>query len=197
MQSDNVAPVPPDVLVMQQRAELIDEILKARSTVFQATSALAAPAWIDLELTMSQVKGLRTLAYHTPATITQIADVLKISQPTASQLVDRLVQGGLAQRTEDPTDRRRMLVRLTKKGQQLHERLRGVWRTRFRHWLQRMNTDELEALHRGYDALARIVAAENSGGPSRRRRAAASGRRPPEHPLPRPRAAAGRGSSSP
>ncbi len=197
MQSDNVAPVPPSVLMTYQRADLIDEILKARSTVFQATSALTAPAWIDLELTMSQVKGLRTLAHHTPATITQIADVLKISQPTASQLVDRLVQGGLAQRTEDPTDRRRMLVRLSKKGQQLHERLRGVWRTRFRNWLQRMNTDELEALHRGYDALARIVSAEDSGGPSRRRSVAASGRRSRRHPPSHPRAAAGRGGLRP
>ena len=183
--------------MLHQRADLIDEILKARSTVFQATSALAAPAWLDLELTMSQVKGLRTLAHHTPATITQIGDVLKISQPTASQLVDRLVQGGLAQRTEDPIDRRRMLVRLTKKGQQLNERLRGVWRTRFRHWLERMNTDELEALYRGYDALARIVSAENSGGPSRRRRSPAIGRRSPQHPPSLPRAAAGRGGSSP
>jgi DNA-binding MarR family transcriptional regulator len=177
-----------------QRADLIDEILKARSTVFQATSALTAPAWIDLELTMSQVKGLRTLAHHTPATITQIAEVLKISQPTASQLVDRLVQSGLAQRTEDPTDRRRMLVRLSKKGQQLHERLRGVWRARFRNWLQRMNTDELEALHRGYDALAQIVSTGNSSDPSRRRSAAARGRRPPGYPPSRPRTAAGRRS---
>lgn len=197
MQSDNVAPVPPSVVMTYPRADLIDEILKARSAVFQATSALAAPAWIDLEITMSQVKGLRTLAHHTPATITEIADVLKISQPTASQLVDRLVQGGLAQRTEDPTDRRRMLVRLSKKGQQLHERLRGVWRTRFRTWLQRMNTDELEALHRGYDALARIVSAKNSGDPSRRRSAAASGRRSRGHPPSRPRTAAGRGGLRP
>ena len=197
MQSDNVAPVPLSVRTMHQRADLIDEILKARSTVFQATSALAAPAWIDLELTMSQVKGLRTLAHHTPATITQIADVLKISQPTASQLVDRLVQGGLAQRTEDPTDRRRMLVRLSKKGHQLNERLRGVWRTRFRHWLERMNTDELEALHRGYDALARIVSAGNSGDPSPPRGAVANGRRSSRHPPSRPQTAAGRGGSSP
>lgn len=193
MHSDSVADVPPGVLVTHQRSNLIDHILKARYTVFQATSALAAPVWIDLELTMSQVKGLRTLAHHNPATITQIADVLKISQPTASQLVDRLVQGGFAQRSEDPTDRRRMLVRLSKKGQQLHERLRGVWRARFRTWLQRMDTDELEALHRGYDALARIVSAENSGGRSRQRSAAVRGRRSPGHPPSRPRTAAGRG----
>jgi MarR family transcriptional regulator, organic hydroperoxide resistance regulator len=191
-----VAHVPPGVFVTHQRANLIDQILKARYTVFQATSALAVPVWIDLELTMSQVKGLRTLAHHNPATITQIADVLKISQPTASQLVDRLVQGGLAQRSEDPTDRRRMLVRLSKKGQQLHERLRGVWRARFRTWLQRMDTDELEALHRGYGALERIVLEQNSG-PSRRLSAAARGRRFSGHPPSRPRTAAGRGGTTP
>ena len=142
------------------RRELIDDILKVRTSIFQAVSAATAPAWMGLELTMSQMKGLRTLAYHGPVTVSQVADALKIGLPTASQLVDRLVQAGLAERDADPDDRRRILVHLSKRGQQLHDRL-SQGPQQFRFWLQRMSAEDLEALHRGYVALARIAVGGN------------------------------------
>lgn len=144
------------------RRDLIEEILKVRAAILQAVSAATAPAWMDLELTMSQMKGLRTLAYHGPATVSQVAEALRISLPTASQLVDRLVQAGLAERAEDAQDRRRILVRLSKKGQQLHDGL-SPGPQAFRIWLHRMNGEDLEALHRGYVALARIALAGTNG----------------------------------
>ncbi|TMJ07669.1 MAG: MarR family transcriptional regulator [Bacillati bacterium ANGP1] len=145
------------------RRHLVDEILKVRAAIIQAVSAATAPAWMHLELTMSQMKGLRTLAYHGPATVSLIAETLRIGLPTASQLVDRLVQAGLAERAEDPSDRRRILVRLSKKGQQLHDGLNQGPQA-FRIWLHRMNGDDLEALRRGYVALARIALAGTNGG---------------------------------
>jgi DNA-binding MarR family transcriptional regulator len=42
---------------------------------------------------------------------------LRIGQSAASLLVDRLVQAHLAERTDDPTDRRRAIVRLTEAGE--------------------------------------------------------------------------------
>jgi DNA-binding MarR family transcriptional regulator len=149
----------------QQRKSLIVEILKARGALFQAVSAATVSAWIDSDLTMAQMKGLRSLAHHNPSTVTGFAGVLKISQPTASQLIDRLVQAGLAERSEDPQDRRRMLVRLSKKGQQLHARF-GQSQRRFRVWLHQMSGDDLEALYRGLGALAHVAstdAASNVG----------------------------------
>jgi DNA-binding MarR family transcriptional regulator len=114
---------------------------------------------------------LRTLAFEGPATVGQVAEAMRLSQPTASQLVDRLVQAGLAEREEDSADRRRTFVRLNKKGQQLHERLRGLFREQIRTWLLRMNTSDLEALHRGYLALARVASARNADGVSVKKRA--------------------------
>jgi len=146
----------------RSRRELIEHILSSQYAVFRASAAASAPAWIDLDLTMSQMKALRMLAFRGPSTVSGLAEVLRISQPTASQLVDRLVQAGLAQREDDPADRRRTVVRLTRRGQQLHERLRGQFRERFRNWLERMDADDLVALRDGYEALARIASAGNS-----------------------------------
>ena len=64
---------------------------------------------------------------------------------------------------EDPSDRRRIMVRLSKKGQHLHDGL-SQGPQAFRIWLHRMNGDDLEALHRGYVALARIALARTNGG---------------------------------
>src|SRR2546430_15594919 len=98
------------------RRDLVDEILKVRAAIIQAVSAATAPAWMHLELTMSQMNGLRTPAYHGPATVSLIAQTLRIGLPTASQLVDRLRQAGIAERARVPRERRRTLVRLMKEG---------------------------------------------------------------------------------
>jgi len=56
-------------------------------------------------------------------------------------------------------------VRLSKRGQQLHDRL-SQGPQQFRFWLQRMSAEDLEALHRGYVALARIAAGSPNGAPA-------------------------------
>src|SRR2546428_9878043 len=80
--------------------------------------------------------------------------------PPASEWGDRFARAGLAERGADPDDRRRILVRLSKRGQQLHDRL-SQGPQQFRFWLQRMSAEDLEALHRGYVALARIAVGGN------------------------------------
>lgn len=62
--------------------------------------------------------------------ISEIADNLGITNPAASQLVERLVQQGFLERTEDPNDRRFKQVTLAPKGRELIERsieARRVW----------------------------------------------------------------------
>ena len=54
--------------------------------------------------------------------VNQIGERLEISSPGASQLVDRLVQAGLAERSESRQDRRARRVSLTAKGRELASR---------------------------------------------------------------------------
>lgn len=49
--------------------------------------------------------------------ITELAEGLKLTQPTVSSLVDRLVQAALLTRHDDPSDRRRSVLTLTTRGQ--------------------------------------------------------------------------------
>lgn len=53
--------------------------------------------------------------------MTDLAESLQLRQPSVSLLVDRGVKRGLLIRTEDPLDRRRILVSLTEQGERILE----------------------------------------------------------------------------
>jgi DNA-binding MarR family transcriptional regulator len=61
-------------------------------------------------VTLHQLGALRHLVKHGPLTMNDLAARMEISPSAATQLVDRLVQHGLAERTPDPDDRRALRV---------------------------------------------------------------------------------------
>lgn len=80
--------------------------------------------WADQGLSLPQIRLLFVLAHFGPATVNQLAKRLQSGQSAASLLVDRLVQAHLAERTDDPADRRRAIVCLTEEGEALMGRRR-------------------------------------------------------------------------
>ncbi len=91
----------------------------------QVTLARLAQDWSDRGISLSQLRLLIALSHVGPATIGQLADHMHTGQSAASLLVERLVQAHLAERTDDPADRRRALVRLTTAGEMLLGRQRA------------------------------------------------------------------------
>jgi DNA-binding MarR family transcriptional regulator len=68
-------------------------------------------------LSMPQFRLLMQLYYQgTACGISQISDDMSITNPAASQLVDKLVHSGLLDRAEDPHDRRAKMVTISEKG---------------------------------------------------------------------------------
>jgi DNA-binding MarR family transcriptional regulator len=82
-------------------------------------------------LTMPQFSILMQVHYRGNCAIGDIGEHFDISNAAASQLVEKLVQNGLIQREEDPSDRRAKLLNLTGKGREfiqlgIDERYRWV-----------------------------------------------------------------------
>lgn len=142
---------------MSSLPEPIRSIMAAQRRIVRATHRPYAAEWIHLDLSMGQLKTLMTLASRQPATVSEIAETLEVGKPAASTLVDRLVQLGYAQRTEDSEDRRRTQVSTTAAGSDLVARLRQGTGDRMVRWLDAMAPDELAALERGLAALAEIA----------------------------------------
>lgn len=110
----------------------IEEVLDSYRAINRVLIKQIAPLWLKLDLSMAQVKTLWTVANNEPVTISQVSERLGVGLSTASHLVDKLVQVGGVERTEDRADRRRALVRLSPEGSDMLERLRQGSSEQFR-----------------------------------------------------------------
>lgn len=126
-----------------------------RIMVSSLMQEVTLPHWLGLNITMAQLKGMFALAHLKQSTISEFAEILHIGRSAASLLVDRMVQDGLVERTEDPEDRRRMMIRLGPSGAELVARLRQeiTERSPLPAWLERLSTSDLQALVQGLRAL--------------------------------------------
>jgi DNA-binding MarR family transcriptional regulator len=70
-------------------------------------------------VSMAQVHIMYTVERHGEMTMSQLADVLNVSDSNATGLVDRMAERGFVQRDRVPEDRRVVVVRVTEAGQQL------------------------------------------------------------------------------
>lgn len=64
----------------------------------------------------SHVKVIFYLSHNGPNSVSFIGKELEISKPNMTPIIDKLVQDKLVVRYEDPKDRRKILVDITKKG---------------------------------------------------------------------------------
>ena len=142
--------------VDRPRAELIERAVNQHFELLRAMSAEATDDWLQVDLTLAQIKALFALWHQAPMTIGALGERLGVGVPTASHLVERLVQLGLVERREDESDRRRAHVSPTEAGAALVDRLRALRAEQLRRWLERLNEDDLGALTRGFDALLRV-----------------------------------------
>jgi DNA-binding MarR family transcriptional regulator len=135
----------------------VQAAIAAQRAVYRRLLRAHMPEWIQLDLSMGQLKTLMALASQGPLTVSGVAETLEVGKPAASILVDRLVQLGYVARAEDPADRRRTLVSLTPSGGDLVAWLRQGKADHFVRWLAAMAPDDLAALTRGMQALAAIA----------------------------------------
>lgn len=70
-------------------------------------------------VSMAQIHILYTVARHGDMAMSRLADVLNVSDSNATGLVDRMEERGFIQRDRVATDRRVVIVRVTKAGEQL------------------------------------------------------------------------------
>ncbi len=102
-----------------QALEIIASLRRVLSRVGGESSAV----WIELDVTMPQMKVLMLLREHGALRVGVLARHLNVSTPTITGIVDRLVRQSLVERADDPSDRRLVLNGLTDKGVEAMERL--------------------------------------------------------------------------
>lgn len=104
-------------------------------------------------LSRPQIHALLHIYHAGECQISEIGGLSDSSPAAASQLVERLVQQGLVQRTEDPLNRRIKKTRLTDKGLRLINQ--GVTSNRFLvDLMAALTAEQREVVHTAFGYLA-------------------------------------------
>ncbi len=142
----------------------INETSKLFFTLLYNVQRTTKADWQSLDLTMAQFKVFLTLSFEGEMPINKLAETLGISHPTASHLVERLVQAGFVERVEYAADRRYTLARLSSQGRMMVQRLRQGRKNHLQHWLVLLDEQDLAALQQGLEALNRVILSSSPQG---------------------------------
>jgi DNA-binding MarR family transcriptional regulator len=138
----------------------VGDVLAARietASLALVELTLAAAAG-DPSVSTLQLRLLFVLDQPDPTNLAGLAEKLDLSAPSASRLVDRLVDGGLVARRPAAHSRREVAVRLTAKGRRTLTKIRRGRQARIESVLERMSAAERSALERGLAAFSSAVA---------------------------------------
>ena len=141
-------------------ARLVEEAAAHQLAVQRAVARQRSSPLLDTALTMQQLRAVLLVDLDGPLTGHDLADRLGVSTATTSGLVDRLVERGVVERTDDPDDRRVRRVRLSPAGARVVRDLQEAGRAMSDHLLRQLDPDDLRALVQGLAAVRAVVERE-------------------------------------
>ncbi len=113
-------------------------------------------------LSLTTAATLATLERSGPCRLTSLAVREGVTQPAMTQLIARLEESGLADRTADPSDGRVVQVRITDAGRALLVRRRAARAERLALILDRLGPGDLAALEAALPAIDALANAQGT-----------------------------------
>ena len=107
-------------------------------------------------LSPSQAAALATIELHGPLTPSELASLERVQRPTATRIVARLEEEGLAERAGDPADGRSFLVSATPRGRSLMRKLRTRKNAYLAKRLRALDAEEIAILAQAAEILERL-----------------------------------------
>lgn len=123
---------------------MIDEILDQLEPLITLQRRAIARQGCLRAVSSTQLHVLFLLACNETLPMSRLAELMDVSLPNATGIIDRMVEHGLAERTRDDQDRRLVLVSATDAGRAMVEEIDLVRRQRLAEVLGRMRRDQLE-----------------------------------------------------
>src|SRR5216683_2720162 len=134
-----------------------EDALAAYKLLHRVLLTSTASKWRDLDLSMQQLRAMYFLRDEEEMSVGRLAELFGVGLPAASLLADRLVRSGFVERRDDPADRRRVLLSLTRAGVRLVTDLREGSNSLLRRWMASLAPEDLAALSQGWRALAEVA----------------------------------------
>ncbi|HEY3687194.1 MAG TPA: MarR family transcriptional regulator [Streptosporangiaceae bacterium] len=145
---------------MDEKDRMIDAIEGHERVFMRLMARENAAGLFSLNLTMRQIKVLMVLDIEQSLSMHELAKKLGVGLATTTGIVDRLTAQNLAERREDPDDRRIRRIELSDHGHEVIDQMRYSGRERKRRVLRRLTPELLADFARVMAALGTAVEAE-------------------------------------
>ncbi len=140
-----------------ERDRLLQEIFRINDQVHARSLELIGPMDLPHDLTMQQLRVLGLVAREPGLTGHALGRRLGVSAPTASGLVERLVEKGLLERVEDPLDRRVRRLHLTEDGARIVSGVDATFGRLLSAVIPPIPTERLEVLRAGSQVMLEAI----------------------------------------
>jgi DNA-binding MarR family transcriptional regulator len=127
-----------------EKKELVETLLKTADKLFRKLLPSVPEDLLTLDITMPQMKIMLILYLHGPMRMSDIASGLDVTLPTATSLVDKLVEKNYLVRHNQTDDRRVVLCQLSNAGQKAFGKIWESARVRSSQLLELMDTPKLK-----------------------------------------------------
>jgi MarR family transcriptional regulator, lower aerobic nicotinate degradation pathway regulator len=134
----NVKPPRPAYILEEQVGFILRQVWQRHATIFARE--------IGINLTSAQWAALAKLTETGPCSQNQLGRLTAMDVATIKGVIDRLTARGLTETSADPEDGRRLLVSLTRAGQQIAEKAAPQALEITRQTLAPLDTKERETL---------------------------------------------------
>jgi DNA-binding MarR family transcriptional regulator len=139
----------------------VENILTLADKLFRQLLPTVPKDLIAMDVTMPQLKIMLILYVHGPTRMSDIASELDVTLPTATSLVERLVEKNYVLRESQPNDRRVVLCCLSESGQEAIGRIWQSSKKRSTEILEAMDASKLELFVEALQAMYETALAEN------------------------------------
>jgi len=109
------------------------------------------------ELTNTQSQAVFKISKICPCTLSDVAKSLRTTKSAASTLVERLVVRGVLERKQDPDNRRRVLITLTRQAQRFQKTLEEELEKEMLRIADHMNPEDFNMWVKAYKAIGLAV----------------------------------------
>jgi len=142
---------------MPSRQNLVEELQRLMTRLATASVATRPTPWLNVDLSMPQLKALMALHDRGAVRVGEVAHMLAMSANATTAVLDRLEDEALIRRQLDPSDRRAVLVELTEHGTDWITELLAANVRAFTDVLEQLEEPDLFALHQGMAALSAVL----------------------------------------
>ncbi|HAS04158.1 MAG TPA: MarR family transcriptional regulator [Dehalococcoidia bacterium] len=139
------------------KEELIEKVIKSRRHMNRFIREGSVESWINLNLTIPQMKCLSYISQHGKTNLSGLAAGINVTPANVTGIVDRLVAQGFVTRNPDSADRRVIWLGVTEIGESTLSNLREGRSGKMRELLECLSDNELSIVSQSFDILAGAV----------------------------------------